>query len=270
MFKIGEFSRLCMVPVSALRFYADIGLLEPVSVDPSSGYRYYTAAQLPRLNRILALKDLDLSLDEIKTVLDTELSAAELRGMLRLKQAEIGRRMETERTRLERVRARLRLIEREGVMPEQEVVTKEVPAVRGLGIREVLGSPEQIGELIGDGFAGLAGTQLMGPPMAVYHDPEFEPTRIDIELVYPTGAGSPATLATPGGRKLQEAVVEGGTVASLIHAGPYETIGDSYQALATWIGEHGYRLNGPAQELYLSGPDEPGPPVTEIRMPVAR
>ena len=60
MFKIGDFSKLCRVPVSALRYYADIGLLEPAHIDSFSGFRFYTIDQLPRLNRILALKDLGL------------------------------------------------------------------------------------------------------------------------------------------------------------------------------------------------------------------
>ena len=58
MYRIGEFSKICRVPVSALRYYSDLGLLPPVSIDPASGYRYYEVAQLPRLNRILALNDL--------------------------------------------------------------------------------------------------------------------------------------------------------------------------------------------------------------------
>ncbi len=141
MFRIGDFSRLCMVPVSALRYYADLGLLEPAAVDPSSGYRYYTAAQLRLVNRIVALKELGLALDEIRAVLSESLGAGELRGMLRLKEAEASRRVAEEQQRLERVEARLRLIEQEGRMPEQEVVVKSVPEVRGLGMRAKVAGP---------------------------------------------------------------------------------------------------------------------------------
>jgi DNA-binding transcriptional MerR regulator len=48
MLKIGEFSRVCQVPVSALRYYADIGLLPPAQVDPLTGYRFYALEQLPQ------------------------------------------------------------------------------------------------------------------------------------------------------------------------------------------------------------------------------
>ena len=65
MFKIGEFSRLAQVPVPTLRYYDQVGLLKPVKVDTFSGYRYYAASQLPRLHRILALKGLGFTLEQI-------------------------------------------------------------------------------------------------------------------------------------------------------------------------------------------------------------
>jgi len=272
LFRIGDFSRLSQVPVSALRFYADLGLLEPAAVDPSSGYRYYTAAQLRLVNRIVALKDLGLTLEEIGVVLGEGLGVGELRGMLRLKRAEAAQRLAEEQGRLERVEARLRLIEKEGRMPEQEVVVKQLPETRGLGLREKVAGPPGIAELFGDGFAGLgaAGVMLAGPPVSVYHDPEFSPESIDIELVYPVPAGVSGPLPTPAGRTLEWRTVCGGEAAVIVHVGPYETLGESYQALADWIGQHGYRVAGPPRELYLSSPMDPGPPVTEIRFPVEK
>ena len=94
-------------PSRRLRHYDDLGLLAPASVDRFTSYRYYTADQLPRLNRILALKDLGLSLEEIRRLLAEGLPAAELRGMLRIKQAELERHLAEEQARLGRVAARL-------------------------------------------------------------------------------------------------------------------------------------------------------------------
>lgn len=272
MYRIGEFSKLCLVPVSAIRYWADIGLLQPGWVDPDSGYRYYSADQLPRLNRVLALKDLGLSLDEIKAVLDEGLSPAELRGMLRLKRAEIGSRLEEEQARLERVEVRLRLIEKEGVMPDTEVVLKQVEPIAGLAMRGVLPATDAFAEFIGDGFAALGsgGVQVAGPPMAIYHDEEFTGTDIDVEMVYPVGAAVKGPLATPAGRKLESRTVPAGTCGVIVHTGPYERLHEAYQTLAAWVDSQGYRVCGPPQERYLSGPDEPGPNVTEIRMPVEK
>lgn len=271
MFRIGLFSRISQVPVSALRYYADIGLLEPAEVDPSSGYRYYTAAQLPRLNRILALKDMGLSLEEIGSILDEGIDANQLRGMLRMKRAEIGQQVMEQQARLDRVEARLRLIEKEGVMPDAEVVVKKVDSIKGLAMREVMPTIGDIGGLIGDGFAGvgMAGLAFTGPPLAIYHDKEYTGESVDTEFVYVVAdTGTP--VQTPAGRTLAERVVEGGEVASIVHSGPYETLGDTYQIIAAWIDEHGYRVSGPVQEIYLSDPNDPGPNITEIRMPVEK
>ncbi|MCB0238262.1 MAG: MerR family transcriptional regulator, partial [Anaerolineae bacterium] len=69
MYKIGEFSRLSRITVKTLRHYDEAGLLRPAYVDRFSGYRYYSAGQLPDLYQILSLKDLGLSLEQIRTLL---------------------------------------------------------------------------------------------------------------------------------------------------------------------------------------------------------
>jgi DNA-binding transcriptional MerR regulator len=80
--KIGDFSKLAQVSVKTLRYYADLGLLKPNSVDRYAGYRYYTPQQLPRLNRILALKELGLSLVQIERLLGEDLPAQELQRLM--------------------------------------------------------------------------------------------------------------------------------------------------------------------------------------------
>lgn len=69
MFSIGEFARHGRISVRMLRHYDAIGVLVPATVDPVSGYRFYRAGQLPRLNRIIALKDLGFSLRQVQQIL---------------------------------------------------------------------------------------------------------------------------------------------------------------------------------------------------------
>ena len=88
MFTVGEFSRIAQVSKRLLRYYDEIGLLPPRHIDPSTGYRFYSAGQLPQLNRILALKDLGLSLEQIQRLARDEVSMEEMQGMLLLKKAE--------------------------------------------------------------------------------------------------------------------------------------------------------------------------------------
>src|SRR5687767_871084 len=124
MLKIGEFAALARISIRMLRHYDEMGLLKPAQVDSESGYRYYKLEQLPRLNRILALKDLGLSLEEIRWLLNDALSAEEIRGMFKLKQAQLYSLIMEEQARLRRVENRLRDIEHEGKLPENEVVIK--------------------------------------------------------------------------------------------------------------------------------------------------
>ena len=87
VYRIGEFARIARVSPKALRLYDRLGLLAPVRAE--NGYRFYLPKQLGRLNRILALKDLGLSLEEIGTARDEGLDAE----LLREKHAGLRRRV---------------------------------------------------------------------------------------------------------------------------------------------------------------------------------
>ena len=116
MIRIGEFSRLSQTPVSTLRYYDEIGLLKPVEVDHFTGYRYYSFDQLARLQRVLALKDLGFSLEEIGHLLADDLSTWQLRGMLQRKRADLLYQTQDNHERLERLDTWLKQIEKENNM----------------------------------------------------------------------------------------------------------------------------------------------------------
>src|SRR5689334_3524076 len=105
MFSIGDFAALGRASVRMLRHYDTLGLLVPARA--ASGYRYYRADQLHTLNRITALKDLGFSLAEVKTILHDDVGVDELRGMLRLRRAELDARLAADRARLHAVEVRL-------------------------------------------------------------------------------------------------------------------------------------------------------------------
>jgi len=115
MLKIGDFSKQAQVSVKTLRYYDERDLLKPAWIDRFTGYRYYALIQLPRLNRIIVLKDLGFSLEQIKRILQDNLPPDELRGMLRLKHAELEKHIQEEQARLDRIEDRLRHIEQEDV-----------------------------------------------------------------------------------------------------------------------------------------------------------
>jgi DNA-binding transcriptional MerR regulator len=98
MFSIGDFARLGRVSPRMLRHYDAIGLLRPAAVDPATGYRFYRAYQLGQLNRILALKDLGITLEQLRAILDGQVNTDQLEGMLRLRQAQLRAQIAAEPT----------------------------------------------------------------------------------------------------------------------------------------------------------------------------
>lgn len=66
MYLISEFSKLNAISFRMLRYYDQNDLFKPAKVDVLTGYRYYSAKQIPVLNRIKALRDFGFQVQEIK------------------------------------------------------------------------------------------------------------------------------------------------------------------------------------------------------------
>ena len=155
-------------------------------------------------------------------------------------------------------------------MPDQEVVLKDLEPVDVVSLREVLAKPQDTAMMIADGYAALlpAGIMPDGPCFSIYHDPEFDPTKLDVEIAFPVADTVTEVPTTPGGRTFSRRVVCGGKAAVIIHQGPYDMIDQVYAQIGKWISDHDLNIAGPPQEVYLTAPDDPTGPVTEIRFPV--
>ncbi|MFE6777224.1 MerR family transcriptional regulator [Streptomyces sp. NPDC057702] len=273
MFSIGDFAKHGRVSVRMLRHYDAIGLLRPAHVDPHTGYRGYRAGQLARLNRVIALKDLGFTLQQVRAVLDEEVDVGELRGMLRLRRAEVAAAMAADAARLAGIEARLRTIESEGTMAADEVVVKSVPAVR---VAELSGradsfEPEHVGPVIGplyeELFRRLAAADVSptGPGIAYYEPAPGEGP----EGAVTVHAGVTVTAAPAPEHGFQIVDLPGiEQAATIVHRGSMDAVLPTAQALAHWTDAHGYRSTGYARELYLDcdGPQEGW--VTELQEPV--
>ncbi len=273
MFKIGDFSRLSRVSVKALRYYDELGLLKPMMIDRWTGYRYYSAEQLPRLNRILAFKELGLSLEQIAQLLDENPSVEYLRGMLRLKQAELQQRLQAEQARLALVEARLNYLEQEGTMPEYEVVLKEAPTQLVAVVRETIPNWEQVHATFNRIFDEATsyvkehGGQVNGLPFDRWLDLEMPESNMHVEAAVPIQA------AIPESDRVKVVEMEGATnMASVIHHGSFDGLSNAYNALLHWIDANGYRVKGHNREVYLQY-ERTGAPVnnvTELQFPVEK
>jgi len=271
MMRIGDFSKLSRVSIKTLRYYDEMGLLKPISLDGSTGYRYYATSQLPRLNRILALKDLGFSLQQVSQVLNEGVSSEQLRGMLRLKRAELQQQIAEEQECLARIETRLNTIAMEDAMANYDVMLKQVDAQLVAGVRDTLASYPEVGRLFNEVYGHLArfgvnGLALTGA--AIWHDDEHKTSDIDGEAV--------VYLQQPVAADGRVCVYElpATTVASVIHHGAYNKFSQAYEALGRWIEASGYMVVGPNREIYLecSQPvrQDDDSYVTEIQFPVAK
>jgi DNA-binding transcriptional MerR regulator len=269
MFTIGDFAALGRVSVRMLRHYDAIGLLRPAVVDPSSGYRSYKAEQLHQLNRIIALKDLGFTLQQVGSIVHDQVGIEQLRGMLRLRRAELDARIAADSARLNAVEVRLRLIESEGHMPSEDVVIKSVPPVRVAALRTTVSSynSSEIGPAIQPLYNQLleriqaAGITPVGEGISFY-DGADDPIQINAAI----------QVNVDPDPKYDFNIVDLPAIeaATLIHRGSMEHVDASYQVLAQWIEAHGYRMTDHAREVMLEFSEDREKWVNEIQIGVKR
>ncbi|MBM9621987.1 MerR family transcriptional regulator [Streptomyces zhihengii] len=272
MFTIGDFARHGRVSARMLRHYDAIGLLRPERTDPFTGYRHYSAAQLARLNRIVALKDLGFTLEQVRRILQDRPGPDELRGMLALRRAELEEAIAAAAARLRQVEARLRSIESEGHMPTQDIMIKNIPPVRVAELSGIAASyqPEHIGPVIGPLYEELyrrlseAGIAPCGPGVAYYED---APEGGGAILVHAGCTVPRDTSAGPDFDVVDLPAVE--RAATIVHRGPMDDVLTTSQSLAQWIDAGGHTSAGYAREVYLECPPDTAKWVTELQEPLA-
>lgn len=262
---IGRFSKMTRLSVKALRMYDENGLLPPAHVDPSSGYRYYELAQANLAEAVRILRSVDMPLDEIRLILSTD------DPELTHKQLLVHRERLAERlVAQERMLAYLEsLIQRkEGIMPYEVEIREE--AAKQVAAIKIHTSLSRIATDIASGFGSLMqalaqeGVTPSDAPSIVYHNVIDEETEGDLEICAPVSSPF-SSDSDVYGREL-----EGGTMATTIHRGPYEEISPAYHTLTGWISEHGHEIAGPPRETYLNDPQVTAPEdlLTRVDFPI--
>jgi DNA-binding transcriptional MerR regulator len=258
MFSIGEFARLGGVSIRTLRHYDEIGLLRPAQVDPATGYRAYTAQQLSTLNRVMALKELGLSLIQVRRLLDG-VTVDELRGMLMLRRAQLEDELEEHTSQLLGVEARLRHIEKEAAMPADDIVAKKIPAMGVVVVSGVVSEfdtppivamvnhlERQFGEL-----RIRERVKAAGPVLIYYERGDGDGATVNLALPV---AEPPAGLPEPAHYRVLPEV----EVAAAVRSGPAASIYPMVlQDLVRWIDDHGYQaVPDPRRDVWLHEIDD--------------
>jgi DNA-binding transcriptional MerR regulator len=280
MYKIGDFSQIAQVSVRMLRHYDKLGLLKPEYVDPWSSYRFYTLDQLSRLHRILALRDLGLSLEQVSDLLDDRRADERLYEMLQSKQQAIHQQLAEDQARLERVAARLRQIERVHQPIPYDIALKTLPAQHIAAVREVVPSIPQMDvvrdRILRQLYTALAEADITpGLELAIYHLEAYAEEDIDMSLAVEVAEG----VVLPETEKSLEVhtLPHAPLAASIVYDGSMWNIPDIVANLYRWLGMNGYTSAGAYRELHLFGreldlfaQDPPGEGVFEILVPVQK
>jgi DNA-binding transcriptional MerR regulator/effector-binding domain-containing protein len=274
MFRIGDFSRLARVTIRTLHHYDEAGLLQPAHVDEHTGYRYYTAAQLETLERILLLKDLGLALEEIRDLVQLPLQAPELIAKLDLRRAELEQSIAGDQSRLRRLEALQRTVS-ENLAP---VALRETPAVEVHSIRgraPSLGAPVQAMFEAAERAVARARARADASPFMIFHDLEYREHDVDVEVCIPLRGAAPQLA--------RRTVPAQASVGCVTYRGSYDQTPALYGAMLQWMERSGLRFDGPLREVYHRfGADQVGyclPDhtlassaadfVTELQVPVA-
>lgn len=261
MLAIGEFSRLTHLSIRTLRRYHDAGLLEPAHVDDATGYRWYTADQIPTAQVIHRLRELDLPLPDVQRILrspDPDARATLVADHLQ--------RLEQQLDRTRAAVASLRRLLRPEP-PPLDVELRTVPATSVAAVEGDVSHEEVLGWYAGamaelDAVVGEAA----GPPGGLYDNALFEEGRGHV-LVY-----RPAARPPRRGR-VRPVTLPAVELAVTTHVGAHDDIEVTYGELGAWVVANALAVAGPVREVYLVGPrDVPEPAAwrTEIGWPVFR
>jgi len=271
MFSVGEFATLARVSRRLLRYYDEIGLLKPAHTDRSSGYRYYDAGQLIRLNRILVLKELGLSLDQVGRLLDDAVSTDDLQGMLLLKKAEIEQQLQAELQRIRQIEARLNAIRSSEQGPALDVIIKSIPAQSALSVKAQFATFDAALHVQQQIRTRLSMSHGYGLCFVICHDDEIVERDMTLEMGCLIDAKQhDPVLLTDRLQLTARPLPAVKQMATLVVTGALEVIHAGYGQMGLWMKDNGYRLAGLPREFTIKtaqtrdGIDL----VTELQLPV--
>lgn len=119
MYKIGDFSSMSKTTIKTLRYYEKEGLLKPVYIDQNTGYRYYETSQLVEISKIISLRQIGLSIKDIKNILD----GYDMKNILNKRKKEIEQNLTIYDTQLSKINY---LLEENNM--KNEIFIKEIPS----------------------------------------------------------------------------------------------------------------------------------------------
>ncbi|WP_128895852.1 MerR family transcriptional regulator [Longirhabdus pacifica] len=249
MYTIGKFAEICDVPVKTIRYYSDIGLIQPSYTDPITNYRYYDYDKIKKMERIKILKECNFSLKDIKAYVEKEIDKLEWQHLLKHKIAELQEQKEQIDTQIQQIqRWKEQGIEEGSLLSGatlSDIYTEQRKVVTVYSIREkkdVMLMDDLVQMLFDRVFA--FNLKVDGKLMSIFHEKGTSPKQSDIEVLIPVQKDQQIE-----GCK----TVAGGTYACITVKGPYSELVHGYHALQRWMKENDVMEAGHALEIYEEG-----------------
>ena len=270
VFRIGEFSKLTQVTIRMLRYYDHAGLLKPTKIDPWTGYRMYSAEQIPVLNKIIYFRDSGFSVSEIAQALGQDDAHAVVEQLDRKYEA-LESLIRGEMDKLDKIRLAKQEILSGRPDMHYNVVIKQVPACQVLSLRQQI--PDYYGEgdlwrRISD-FAEHQNIPISDDTFSIYHDKDYKEENVDVELCVPVK--KMGTALPPFTYREVESVNH---MASTTGIWRFFNIAGAYQALAGWLASNSrYKMTGQSRQIVHREPwneERPEKYLTEIQIPLQK
>jgi DNA-binding transcriptional MerR regulator len=269
MFSIGEFSTISGITVRTLRFYHELGLLVPATIDPVTNYRTYDERNLETAKVIAALRGLEFPLEQIREILDECRDDQDALGQLERQQKMLTGKVRHYQSVLGTIN---QLIEKERRTRDESKMATSTPTIQEREVESILVAGIRMKGFYSDfgkGFAKLGkalGRQIAGKPICLFYDGEYREGDANFEPCMPI-----RKLIASNGISVHE--LPAARCVTLTHYGPYEDLKATYAKLLKFINEKGYEISLPTREVYVKGPGmifrgNPKKYVTEVQFPI--
>lgn len=264
MYKIKEFSILAKTTVKTLRYYDKEDLLKPYFIDSKTGYRFYETEELVLLSKIISLRQLGISIPDIKDILNKK----NVNQILNRRKKEIEDSLQTNIDQLSRINYML-----EGYNMKYEVTKKELPEVTIYYKEGIIKDFSELTNFILSSEKECRSTnpniKCITPDYCYvnYLDHEYKETNIKVRYAQAVvEAGIPNETIKFEKLKPVEAL-------SIYHKGPYQDLREAYSFIIKYIKDNGYQISEPIRERYIDGmwnKENPKDWLTEIQVPVIK
>lgn len=264
MYKIGDFSSMSKTTIKTLRYYEKEGLLKPVYVDLNTGYRYYETSQLMEISKIISLRQIGLSIKDIKNILN----GYNMVEILNKRKKELEDNLVLFNMELSKINYLL-----EGDNMKNEIFIKEIPSYVIYYCDGIISDFSKIPEFVlqaGEECAKVnPNLKCITPDYCYisYLDGEYKEK--DIKIRYGQAVEKVGKETDRIKFKMMDAI----TAVCIYHKGAYDNLRDSYNIILKFIEDNGYEVIDNPRECYIDGcwnKDNEDDYLTEIQFPIKK